>query len=231
MPGSRNACLRHAEVTHADSGISRISDVFLSYDFFHARIARLSQAGGTLCRNGLTEKVALAVITASFSQPFQSGCILNPLSRHRNAQFLTKYEQGLNYLFLPRAVYQVRDERAVNLDMGDTEPQQDRQVGIAGAKIIKHHAGAGFFQGADTVIGSDTYDTLKRIAGLFGVLGVIFSFIKSRNPMVFANWLAVFFIITSVLLVPKRSVQILDVTDPAAVYQVDNVPAWPSSPG
>ncbi|MEN4624261.1 conjugal transfer mating-pair stabilization protein TraG [Pantoea agglomerans] len=81
------------------------------------------------------------------------------------------------------------------------------------------------FNGVVTVIGSDTYDTLKRIAGLFGVLGVIFSFIKSRNPMVFASWLAVFFIITSVLLVPKRSVQILDVTDPAAVYQVDNVPA------
>ncbi|MEN4527478.1 conjugal transfer mating-pair stabilization protein TraG [Pantoea agglomerans] len=81
------------------------------------------------------------------------------------------------------------------------------------------------FNGVVTVIGSDTYDTLKRIAGLFGVLGVIFSFIKSRNPMVFASWLAIFFVITSVLLVPKRSVQILDVTDPAAVYQVDNVPA------
>lgn len=81
------------------------------------------------------------------------------------------------------------------------------------------------FNGVVTVIGSDTYDTLKRIAGLFGVLGVIVSFIKSRNPMVFASWLAIFFVITSVLLVPKRSVQILDVTDPAAVYQVDNVPA------
>lgn len=39
------------------------------------------------------------------------------------------------------------------------------------------------------------------------------------------NAVAIFFVITSVLLVPKRSVQILDVTDPAAVYQVDNVPA------
>lgn len=48
------------------------------------------------------------------------------------------------------------------------------------------------FNGVVTVIGSDTYDTLKRIAGLFGVLGVIASFIKSRNPMVFANWLAIF---------------------------------------
>lgn len=81
------------------------------------------------------------------------------------------------------------------------------------------------FNGVVTVIGSDTYDTLKRIVGLFGVLGVMFSFIRSRNPMVFLQWLAVFFVITSVLLVPKRSVQIVDVTDPAAVYEVDNVPA------
>ncbi len=81
------------------------------------------------------------------------------------------------------------------------------------------------FNGVVTVIGSDTYDTLKRIVGLFGVLGVMFSFIKSRNPLVFLQWLAVFFVITSVLLVPKRSVQIVDVTDPAAVYEVDNVPA------
>ncbi|MBZ6392232.1 MAG: conjugal transfer mating pair stabilization protein TraG [Pantoea dispersa] len=81
------------------------------------------------------------------------------------------------------------------------------------------------FNGVVTVIGSDTYDTLKRIVGLFGVLGVMFSFVKSRNPTVFLHWLAVFFVITSVLLVPKRSVQIVDVTDPAAVYEVDNVPA------
>lgn len=81
------------------------------------------------------------------------------------------------------------------------------------------------FNGVVTIIGSDTYSTLKRIVGLFGVLGVMFSFIKTRNPMVFLHWLAIFFVITSVLLVPKRSVQILDVTDPAAVYVVDNVPA------
>jgi conjugal transfer mating pair stabilization protein TraG len=81
------------------------------------------------------------------------------------------------------------------------------------------------FNGVVTIIGSDTYSTLKRIVGLFGVLGVMASFIKSRNPMVFLHWVAIFFIITSVLLVPKRSVQIIDITDPAAVYEVDNVPA------
>ncbi|MEJ5174667.1 conjugal transfer mating-pair stabilization protein TraG [Erwinia sp. MYb416] len=78
--------------------------------------------------------------------------------------------------------------------------------------------------GVVTIIGSSTFDTLLRIVSTFGVLGVVVSFIKSRNPMVFLHWLAVFMIITSALLVPKRSVQIIDITDQAAVYEVDNVP-------
>ncbi|WP_426768790.1 conjugal transfer mating-pair stabilization protein TraG [Erwinia aphidicola] len=78
--------------------------------------------------------------------------------------------------------------------------------------------------GVVTILGASTFDTLLRIVGLFGVLGVMVSFIKSRNPMVFLHWLAVFMLITSVLLVPKRSVQIIDITDRAGVYEVDNVP-------
>lgn len=81
------------------------------------------------------------------------------------------------------------------------------------------------FNGVVTVIGAGTFTTLLRIVGLFGVLGVAVSFVKTRNPMVFLYWLAVFMFITSALLVPKRSVQIHDITDPAAVYEVDNVPA------
>ena len=78
--------------------------------------------------------------------------------------------------------------------------------------------------GVVTILGASTFDTLLRIVGLFGVLGVMVSFIKSRNPMVFLHWLAVFMLITSVLLAPKRSVQIIDITDRAGVYEVDNVP-------
>lgn len=80
------------------------------------------------------------------------------------------------------------------------------------------------FNGVVTILGASTFDTLLRIVGLFGVLGVVVSFIKSRNPMVFLHWLAVFMIITSALLAPKRSVQIIDITDSAGVYEVDNVP-------
>ncbi|ASA07090.1 conjugal transfer mating-pair stabilization protein TraG [Enterobacter hormaechei] len=75
-----------------------------------------------------------------------------------------------------------------------------------------------------TLVGQNTFHTLLRIAGTFGVLAVLFTFIKQRNPMVFVQWLAIFMVITSILLVPKRSVQIIDVSDPAAVWKTDNVP-------
>ncbi|HAV1840610.1 TPA: conjugal transfer mating pair stabilization protein TraG [Enterobacter hormaechei subsp. steigerwaltii] len=75
-----------------------------------------------------------------------------------------------------------------------------------------------------TLVGQNTFHTLLRIAGTFGVLAVLFTFIKQRNPMVFVQWLAIFMVITSILLVPKRSVQFIDLSDPAAVWKTDNVP-------
>ncbi|HCD2818425.1 TPA: conjugal transfer mating pair stabilization protein TraG [Enterobacter hormaechei] len=75
-----------------------------------------------------------------------------------------------------------------------------------------------------TLVGQNTFHTLLRIAGTFGVLAVLFTFIKQRNPMVFVQWLAIFMVIISILLVPKRSVQIIDLSDPAAVWKTDNVP-------
>ncbi|AGN88315.1 conjugal transfer mating-pair stabilization protein TraG [Enterobacter sp. R4-368] len=74
------------------------------------------------------------------------------------------------------------------------------------------------------ILGTSTWGTLLRIVGTFSVLGIVASFVKSRNPMVFVQWLAVFTLITSVLIVPKRSVQIIDITDPATVWVTDNVP-------
>lgn len=74
------------------------------------------------------------------------------------------------------------------------------------------------------ILGTSTWGTLLRIVGTFSVLGIVASFVKSRNPMVFVQWLAVFTLITSALIVPKRSVQIIDITDPATVWVTDNVP-------
>lgn len=75
-----------------------------------------------------------------------------------------------------------------------------------------------------TLIGSNTFSTLMRMAGTFAVLAVVLTFIKQRNPMVFVQWLAIFMLITTILVVPKRSVQVIDISDPAAVWKTDNVP-------
>lgn len=75
-----------------------------------------------------------------------------------------------------------------------------------------------------TLIGSSTFSTLLRMASTFGVLAALVLFIKQHNPMVFVHWLAVFMIISTVLLVPKRSVQVIDISDPGAVWKTDNVP-------
>lgn len=74
------------------------------------------------------------------------------------------------------------------------------------------------------IFGTSTWSTLLRMAGTFSVLAVLLTFIKARNPMVFVHWLAVFMLVTTVLVVPKRSVQIIDISDPAAVWKTDNVP-------
>jgi conjugal transfer mating pair stabilization protein TraG len=74
------------------------------------------------------------------------------------------------------------------------------------------------------ILGTNSWHTLLRIAGTFSVLAVLMSFIKGRNPLVFVQWLAVFMFVTSILIVPKRSVQVIDISDPAVVWVTDNVP-------
>lgn len=80
------------------------------------------------------------------------------------------------------------------------------------------------FDAVVTLIGSNTFSTLMRMAGIFAVLAVMMTFIKQRNPMVFVQWLAIFMLINTILVVPKRTVQVIDISDPAAVGKTDNVP-------
>lgn len=80
------------------------------------------------------------------------------------------------------------------------------------------------FDAVVTLIGSNTFSTLMRMAGIFAVLAVMMTFIKQRNPMVFVQWLAIFMLINTILVVPKRTVQVIDISDPAAVWKTDNVP-------
>lgn len=78
--------------------------------------------------------------------------------------------------------------------------------------------------GTVALLGSASFDTLIRIAGTFSVISVLIFYMKGRDITGFLRWLVVFFIITIVCLVPKRPVQIIDVSNRAGVYEVDNVP-------
>lgn len=78
--------------------------------------------------------------------------------------------------------------------------------------------------GTVAILGSRSFDSMIRIAGVFSVISVLMFWLKGRDIKAFIKWLAVFFIITIICLVPKRPVQIIDVSNQAAVYEVDNVP-------
>jgi len=78
--------------------------------------------------------------------------------------------------------------------------------------------------GTVTFLGSSSFETLIRIAGTFSVLTAAMAYSKTRSPQVFLKWLVIYFLITICMLAPKSSVQVIDLSDPSQVYEVDNVP-------
>ena len=64
---------------------------------------------------------------------------------------------------------------------------------------------------------------LLRITALIGIVMVTVGFLKSRDPMVFAKWFLGYVLCTNVLLLPKTSVLIQDIST-QKVVQVGNVP-------
>ncbi|SFN71430.1 conjugal transfer mating pair stabilization protein TraG [Izhakiella capsodis] len=71
---------------------------------------------------------------------------------------------------------------------------------------------------------SATWATLIKWASIFSVLAVIWSWLQKKDVMTFIKWVAVIVIVPGVLIAKKHSVQVIDMTDPTAVHQVDNVP-------
>lgn len=64
---------------------------------------------------------------------------------------------------------------------------------------------------------------LLRITALIGIVMVTVGFLKSRDPMVFAKWFLGYVLCTNLLLIPKTSVLIHDISTQKNV-QVGNVP-------
>ena len=86
------------------------------------------------------------------------------------------------------------------------------------------------FNGVATLIGTSTWGSLFHIVGFFSAMALFFVYIRGHDPKEVLKFIAVFIFISSVLVIPKRTVHIIDMTNPTLVLRVDNVPAGLSVP-
>lgn len=69
----------------------------------------------------------------------------------------------------------------------------------------------------------DSFEGLLRITALAGIIMVSAGFLKARDPMIFARWFVAYVLCTNVVILPKTTVEIEDITA-QKVKLVDNVP-------
>lgn len=81
------------------------------------------------------------------------------------------------------------------------------------------------FNGVAALVGSGPWDSMYRIVLIISGLSVLIAFMRAHDPKELLKFVGLMVLMSSVLLVPKRTVQIIDRTDPLGVYIVDNVPA------
>lgn len=81
------------------------------------------------------------------------------------------------------------------------------------------------FNGVAALVGSGSWDSMYRIVLTISGLSVLIAFMRAHDPKELLKFVGLMVLMSSVLLVPKRTVQIIDRTDPLGVYIVDNVPA------
>ena len=80
------------------------------------------------------------------------------------------------------------------------------------------------FNGVAAMIGSSAWDSMMRIVMLISGMSALAVYMRAHDPKELIKFVAFMILLTSVLLIPKRSVQIIDRSDPVGVYRVDNVP-------
>lgn len=83
---------------------------------------------------------------------------------------------------------------------------------------------AQIFNGVATMVGTSAWDSMMRIVMLISGMSALAMYMRAHDPKELVKFVAFMILITSVLLIPKRSVQIIDRSDPTGVYRVDNVP-------
>lgn len=90
-------------------------------------------------------------------------------------------------------------------------------------------AGGGWFQdvfnGVAMFFNSSASDYLLTMATVISVLVAALAYVKRKDLLELAKWAAVYVAVMSVLVGSKKDVQVIDLSEPAAIYQIDNVPA------
>ncbi|MDZ7324874.1 conjugal transfer mating pair stabilization protein TraG [Kosakonia sacchari] len=90
-------------------------------------------------------------------------------------------------------------------------------------------AGGGWFQdvfnGVAMFFNSSASDYLLAMGTLFSVLVATLAYIKNKDLMELMKWAFFYVLVVSILVGIKEDVQIIDLSEPSAIYQVDNVPA------
>lgn len=95
-------------------------------------------------------------------------------------------------------------------------------------------AGGAWFQdtlnGVAAFFNSRSGDALVAIATAVSVIVGAVTYIRTRNIMDLVKWVGFYVLVVTVLVGDKRNVQIIDLSEPAAIYQVDNVPTGLAAP-
>lgn len=89
---------------------------------------------------------------------------------------------------------------------------------LAGGELYVHVLNA-----MSTFVKQTGFLSLLRLSALVGIFMVTAGFIKTRDPMVFGRWFVGYLLITQLILLPKTTVMIEEVTSTAPKL-VDNVP-------
>jgi conjugal transfer mating pair stabilization protein TraG len=89
---------------------------------------------------------------------------------------------------------------------------------LAGGELFQHVLNA-----ISAFMKQDSFLGLLRITALIGVVMATIGFIKTRDPMAFARWFIGYVLFVNVVLLPKTSVMIDDISSQTPKL-VDNVP-------
>lgn len=86
------------------------------------------------------------------------------------------------------------------------------------------------FNGVAVMLGTTEWSSMFRIAALVSVMVLFATYLKGHDPLEFIKFIAFFILLTSILIIPKRTVQIIDRTDATSIHTVDNVPLGLAAP-